>query len=47
MGIWIREVTIPEDAEMVQDPDGNKWRASKVILSERRSLSDMLEMIWH
>jgi hypothetical protein len=46
MGIWIREVTIPEDAEMVQDPDGNKWRASKVILSERRSLSDIDTWKW-
>jgi hypothetical protein len=34
-GIYIREVTIPEDAEMVEDPTGDKCRASAVILGER------------
>jgi hypothetical protein len=38
MGVYVREVTIPEDAEMVRDPDGNKWRASKVILGPRRDI---------
>jgi hypothetical protein len=45
-GPWIREVTIPEDAEMVEDPQGGKWRASKVILGERRSLSEPSTWEW-
>jgi hypothetical protein len=38
-GPWLREVTIPEDAEFVQDPSGDKWRSNKVILGERKDLS--------
>jgi hypothetical protein len=41
MGIYLREVTIPEDAEIVKDPGGDKWRASKVILSPRKELKDI------
>ena len=32
-GTWIREVTIPEDAKVVKDPEGDKWRTDKIILS--------------
>ncbi len=39
-GIWLREVTIPEGAEMVKDPDGDKWRASQVILGARKDLRE-------
>ena len=46
MGIYIREVTIPEDAEMVKDPKGNKWRASKVILGPRKDLSELETWKW-
>jgi hypothetical protein len=45
-GEWIREVTIPSDAEMVQDSQGDKWRASKVILGERLSLSEVSTWEW-
>jgi hypothetical protein len=45
-GIWIREVTIPEDAEMVKDPQGDKWRANKVILGERKDLSKVETWRW-
>jgi hypothetical protein len=45
-GVWIREITIPEDAQMVQDPDENKWRASKVILSPRRDLREVETWKW-
>jgi hypothetical protein len=45
-GPWIREVTIPEDAEMVQDPEGDKWRASKVILSSRKDLREVETWKW-
>jgi hypothetical protein len=38
-GIWIREVTIPEDAELVKDSSGDKWRSNKVILGERKDLN--------
>jgi hypothetical protein len=45
-GVWIREVSIPSDAEMVKDPKGGKWRASKVILGERKSLSEISTWEW-
>jgi hypothetical protein len=45
-GSWIRKVTIPEDAEIVQDPEGDKWRASKVILSPRKSLAELDTWKW-
>jgi hypothetical protein len=45
-GPWVREVTIPEDAEMVQDPEGDKWRASKVILSSRKDLREVDTWKW-
>ena len=34
-GVWIREVTIPTDAKVVKDPDGNKWRADKIIFGNK------------
>lgn len=37
-GVNIRVVTFPEDDPdflIVQDPDGNKWRANKIILGEK------------
>ena len=34
-GMWIREVTIPTDARVVLDPDGNKWRCDKIILGKK------------
>jgi len=40
-GVWLREIRIPEDAEMVEDPGGNKWRADKIILGERYPLFDL------
>jgi hypothetical protein len=46
MGPYVREVTIPEDAEMVRDPDGNKWRASKIILGPRKYLGDVNTWKW-
>jgi hypothetical protein len=44
IGIYIREVTIPEGAEMVEDH--GKWRASKVILGERRDLGEIGTWGW-
>jgi hypothetical protein len=44
MGIYVREVTVPEDAEIVRD--GDKWRASKVILSQRKDLRDVETWKW-
>jgi len=40
-GIYIREVQIPEDAQFVKDPQGDKWRASKIILGERKDLREL------
>jgi len=34
-GVWIREVTIPTDAKVVLDPDGNKWRCDKIIFGNK------------
>jgi hypothetical protein len=45
-GIWIREVTIPEDAQMVMDPEGDKWRANKVVLSPRKDLREVETWKW-
>jgi ankyrin repeat protein len=45
-GIYIREVQIPDDAQMLKDPGGNKWRASKVILGERKELTDINTWKW-
>ena len=35
-GPWIREVTIPVDAQTYKDPKGDKWKSDKVILGDRR-----------
>src|SRR5437870_4621249 len=43
-GIYLREVFLPEDDptfKMVKDPEGNKWRANKIILGNRFLLSDV------
>ncbi|AVG46616.1 ankyrin repeat protein [Acanthamoeba polyphaga mimivirus] len=37
-GIYLVKVTIPEDAQMVKDPDNDKWRADKIIISDKRDL---------
>jgi len=34
-GIFIREVSIPEDARVVKDPQGDKWRTDKIIFGNR------------
>lgn len=46
LGIYVREVTIPEDAEMVHDPSGDKWRASKIILGKRSDLRKVETWRW-
>jgi len=35
-GPWIREVTLPDGEEIYKDPDGNKYKAHRVILGKRR-----------
>src|SRR5579875_3340782 len=43
-GIYLREVTLPTDDpdfKMVLDPQGDKWRANKIILGKRYLLSDL------
>jgi hypothetical protein len=40
-GVFIREIEIPNDAQMVKDPRGGKWRASKVFLHPRKDLRDV------
>ena len=36
-GVNVREVTVPDDAQMVKDPDEDKWRASAVILGPKKA----------
>jgi len=43
-GRYIREVSIPDDARMVKD--GNKWRADKLFLHERKDLSKVETWEW-
>lgn len=45
-GIYIREVTIPPDAEFVKDPDNSKYRASQVFLGPRKNLKDVSTWEW-
>ena len=45
-GVNVREVTIPEDAQMVKDPQGDKWRSSAVILGPKKSLSEASTWEW-
>ena len=40
-GVFIREIEIPNDAQMVKNPEGNKWRASKVFLHPRKDLREV------
>jgi hypothetical protein len=45
-GVWVREVIIPEGAKIVGDPEGDKWRADKVVLSSRRDLGEVETWKW-
>jgi len=40
-GVWLRVVIIPKDARIVKDPEGDKWRANKIILGEKYPLFDV------
>jgi hypothetical protein len=43
-GVWLRIVKIPDDAQVVEDPDdscGKKWRTDKLILCEKYPLHDV------
>jgi hypothetical protein len=46
-GRWIREVKIPKDAKVIKDPDGNKWRADKIILGRKYSFEEYFEELWN
>ena len=42
-GIYLREIELPNndpEFKIVKDPSGNKWRANKIILGNKYSLSD-------
>jgi len=45
-GVSVREVTIPEDAQMVKDPQGDKWRASAVVFGPKKNLSEVATWEW-
>ena len=39
-GPWIRKVTLPEDAQIYENPKGSKkWKANKVILGKREKIT--------
>jgi hypothetical protein len=46
-GCWVREVKIPKDAKVIKDPDGNKWRADKIILGRRYSIEEYIKELWN
>ncbi|ANB50965.1 hypothetical protein [Powai lake megavirus] len=37
-GIYLVKVTVPVDAQIVKDPDNDKWRADKIIISDKKDL---------
>ena len=39
-GCHLREITLPTDCQWVKDPQGDKFRADKIILGKRYDLSD-------
>ena len=40
VGHWIRKVTIPEDAQIYENPgEPKKWKADKIILGEREEIN--------
>lgn len=45
-GPWIRQVEISEDAQWLPDPNGNKWRASKLFFHPRRELFTIETIKW-
>jgi hypothetical protein len=46
-GCWIREVKIPKDAEVIEAPSGNKWRADKIILGRKYSFEEYFKKLWN
>ena len=41
-GCYLREIMLPQDCLWVKDPDGDKFRADKIILGKRYDLTDPL-----
>lgn len=40
-GVYIAEITIPEDAQIYADPHGDKWKASKIFIHKITPIEDM------
>jgi hypothetical protein len=39
-GVWLREVTLPEDAQVYENPgEPKKWKADKVVLGQRERIT--------
>lgn len=45
-GQWIRQVEIPEDAKWMRDPEGDKFRASKLFFHPRKELLNIDTLKW-
>jgi len=46
-GCWVREVSIPTDAQVVLDPEGNKWRTDKIILEKKYIIPKFLDFYFN
>jgi len=44
-GAHCREVTVPKNARVVKDPDGDKWRADKLVLGRRLTILAVCAML--
>ena len=45
-GCWIRPVKVPEDAKVIRDSSGNKYRADKLIFLERKEFEFYFDNIF-
>jgi len=42
-GCWVREVSIPINAKVILDPNGDKWRTNKIILGRKYTIPEFLD----
>jgi len=46
-GCWIRPVRIPEDAQVILDPEGDKYRADKLIFLSKKMFDFYLDKLFN
>jgi len=42
-GCWVREISIPPDAKVILDLNGDKWRTDRIILGKKYTVSEFLD----